>query len=60
VHNGKRESRKETWERCAERDEGGGGDSVRGLERHGRREGKMRVRLLIWVRMTNKGGLTLQ
>jgi hypothetical protein len=60
VHSVQRESRKETWERCAERDEREGDDRGGRLERHGWREEKMSVRLLIWVRMTNKGGLTLQ
>jgi hypothetical protein len=40
VHNVKRESRKETWERCAGRDERGGDDRVGRLERHCGRERK--------------------
>ena len=60
MHNVKKESRKATWERCAGRDERGGDDRVGRFEPHGRQEGKMSVKLLIWVRMTNKGGLTLQ
>jgi hypothetical protein len=55
-----RENQRETWGRCAERWEGGGDDHGGRLECHGGRERKKSVRLLIWVRMTNIGGLTLQ